>query len=63
MKIAEKLYTGGFISYPRTETNIFPKELNLMDLIQNQANDPQWGGRLNLNLKLVGELFKNFLFV
>ena len=51
MKIAEKLYTGGFISYPRTETNIFPKELNLMDLIQNQANDPQWGGRLNLNFE------------
>ncbi len=46
MKIAEKLYTSGFISYPRTETNIFPKELNLMDLIQNQANDPQWGGSL-----------------
>lgn len=29
MKIAEKLYTRGFISYPRTETNIFPKDFNL----------------------------------
>lgn len=44
MKIAEKLYTQGFISYPRTETNIFPKELNLRNLIEMQAQDPDWGG-------------------
>nr|XP_054763637.1 DNA topoisomerase 3-alpha-like [Lytechinus pictus] len=44
MKIAEKLYTQGFISYPRTETNIFPKELNLVPLIEKQTQDPQWGG-------------------
>ena len=25
LQTAEKLYTAGFISYPRTETNIFPK--------------------------------------
>ncbi|XP_021921836.1 DNA topoisomerase 3-alpha [Zootermopsis nevadensis] len=43
MKIAEKLYTQGFISYPRTETNIFPKELNLRNLIEMQAQDPDWG--------------------
>jgi DNA topoisomerase-3 len=29
MKIAEKLYTQGFISYPRTETNIFPPDFNV----------------------------------
>jgi DNA topoisomerase IA len=29
MRIAEKLYTQGFISYPRTETNIFPPDFNV----------------------------------
>jgi DNA topoisomerase-3 len=38
MKIAEKLYTQGFISYPRTETNIFPKELDLNPLVQCQVH-------------------------
>ncbi|NXP60465.1 TOP3A topoisomerase, partial [Chloropsis cyanopogon] len=44
MTIAEKLYTKGFISYPRTETNIFPKELNLSALVEQQTQDPNWGG-------------------
>lgn len=29
MTIAEKLYSNGFISYPRTETNMFSKEIDL----------------------------------
>ena len=44
MKIAEKLYTQGLISYPRTETNIFPKDFDLRSLIQKQVDDRNWGG-------------------
>ncbi|XP_061031172.1 DNA topoisomerase 3-alpha [Eubalaena glacialis] len=43
MRIAEKLYTQGYISYPRTETNIFPKDLDLTALVEEQTPDPRWG--------------------
>ncbi|KAF7992467.1 hypothetical protein HCN44_001805 [Aphidius gifuensis] len=43
MKIAEKLYTQGLISYPRTETNIFPREFNLQTLVQQQTEHQTWG--------------------
>lgn len=32
-----------YISYPRTETNIFPKGLNLAALVEQQTSDPRWG--------------------
>ena len=45
MKVAEKLYTNGLISYPRTETNMFVKEIDLPKIVENQIHDPNWGGR------------------
>ena len=44
MKIAVKLFTLGFISYPRTETNTFPKKLNLTPLVEMQTQDQRWSG-------------------
>lgn len=29
MQIAERLYTQGYISYPRTETNEYPSNFNI----------------------------------
>lgn len=43
LSIAEKLYNQGFISYPRTETNIFPKGMDLNLIVEQQVNHPQWG--------------------
>lgn len=43
MKIAEKLYQSGFISYPRTETDSFQEGTDFNSLIQMQTNDSQWG--------------------
>ncbi|XP_045535738.1 DNA topoisomerase 3-alpha [Papilio machaon] len=43
MRLAEKLYTQGLISYPRTETNEFPKEMNLRQLVEHHTGDPNWG--------------------
>lgn len=43
MSIAEKLYQKGFISYPRTETDQFPREFDFLAIIQRQTNDTNWG--------------------
>ncbi|KZF24170.1 prokaryotic type I DNA topoisomerase [Xylona heveae TC161] len=43
MKIAEDLYTKGFISYPRTETDQFDRAIDLKKLCEKQKNDPSWG--------------------
>lgn len=47
---AERLYSKGILSYPRTETEVFRPDFDLRALIAHQAQSPQWGGfaqRLN----------------
>ncbi|PYH95547.1 DNA topoisomerase III [Aspergillus ellipticus CBS 707.79] len=43
MKVAEGLYTKGFISYPRTETDQFDKAIDLKKLVEKQFPDANWG--------------------
>ncbi|KAK7005830.1 DNA topoisomerase 3 [Favolaschia claudopus] len=43
LDVAEKLYNQGFLSYPRTETDQFDPQFDLMTLIQKQTVDPAWG--------------------
>jgi hypothetical protein len=43
LEVAERLYQGGFLSYPRTETDIFPPSMDLAVLVQEQTQHPTWG--------------------
>ncbi|UCE38041.1 MAG: DNA topoisomerase I [Thermoplasmata archaeon] len=38
MAVAEDLYTNGFISYPRTDNTVYPKSLNLRNLLEKMKN-------------------------
>src|SRR5699024_641572 len=62
MQIAEKLYTSGFISYPRTETNKFPPEIKLNDLIAAQSASTQWGSFANRIIERGGATPRNGMF-
>jgi DNA topoisomerase-3 len=43
MEVAEKLYQKGFISYPRTETQIFSRNMNLQKFVEDQKASSNWG--------------------
>ncbi|KAJ3236005.1 DNA topoisomerase [Chytriomyces hyalinus] len=43
MEAAENLYRKQWISYPRTETDIFLDSFNFHELIQYQTRNPVWG--------------------
>lgn len=43
MRIAEKLYQSGFISYPRTETEVFKKTIDLQSKVRMFEDHPDFG--------------------
>ena len=44
MQRAEGLYQKGYISYPRTETDQFPQDMDLREIISKQRPHYNWGG-------------------
>ncbi|PIO68653.1 DNA topoisomerase [Teladorsagia circumcincta] len=59
MDIAEKLYNKGYISYPRTETNKFPSNMNLSALVGQLTTSPKWGD-FAAEMRIGGETFHAF---
>ncbi|KAL6703839.1 DNA topoisomerase [Coniothyrium glycines] len=47
MQVAENLYTKGWISYPRTETDQFDRGMDLKSLVARQTQDGNWGNFAN----------------
>mmetsp|Transcript_121100 Transcript_121100/g.386761 ORF Transcript_121100/g.386761 Transcript_121100/m.386761 type:complete len:858 (-) Transcript_121100:55-2628(-) len=43
MHMAERLYLGGWMTYPRTETNTYPPNFDLRGTVQVQTSHPHWG--------------------
>lgn len=50
MQIAERLYTQGYISYPRTETTHYPENFDLKSTLRQQANSSFWGETVSVTL-------------
>lgn len=48
MQVAERLYTQGYISYPRTETTHYPENFDLKATLRQQANNSYWSETVRL---------------
>lgn len=43
MAVAERLYTSGYLSYPRTESSGYPPNFDFEGTLSSQARHPIWG--------------------
>lgn len=51
MQVAERLYTQGYISYPRTETTSYPKNFDFNSLVRMFAQHPDVGASVRQMLQ------------
>eukprot|EP00210_Caulerpa_lentillifera_P003680 g3513.t1 len=57
MKYAEELYNAGFISYPRTETDVFHASMDIKRLVEQQIADQRWGDHVRYMCS--GDMWQN----
>jgi len=43
LSVAERLYLSGYLSYPRTESTIYPNSFDILGTLQEQSADNRWG--------------------